>query len=83
VTPKDTLSCWFVLPHYDHGNVLVGIRKSDGKQVETSRVVSVDGCLARTLNSVYRLGDPSPTYLEWLQAQGYAYDPERPIRSVG
>ena len=59
---------------------LVGER--DGKTIQTSAIVDVDGKTVYTRNSVYILMDPHPEYVAWMKEKKFAYDPEQPIRIV-
>lgn len=56
-------------------------KKSDGKKIRSSRIVSVlSGRSVQTLYTVYELGEPSADYLDWLKSNGYDYDPENPLK---
>jgi hypothetical protein len=41
----------------------------------------VDGSVVTTRSgTLYRLLDPDPGYILWLEAQGLAFDPAAPVR---
>lgn len=44
-------------------------RFSDGRSVTTSRIVELDlkNKIAQTKNTKYKLGEPNPNYLKWLE----------------
>lgn len=68
------------------GIVLRGRREGDdpGDFVRTSRVVAAEGRFAETASgSVYELRDADPHFLEQLRKDGFAFDPENPIRVKG
>ena len=62
---------------------LVGFRDYEDKRVITSSIVEVNGCniITRT-GSTYILEDINPQYLAWMQANGYEYDPNNPIKLI-
>ncbi len=67
-----------------HGKVYGHPRKPDGSEVSTSAMVDADGRLVWTKSGTcYELGEIDPEYLEYLQAKGIPYDPEKPIRVRG
>lgn len=79
------IGCWFTTrDDYDApelGPRIVGTREGETKQVRTATVVEVDGRFVKTASgSVYELGDADPDFVRHLEASGYAFDPENPIR---
>lgn len=62
------------------GQVFGHPRKPDGMVVTTSAIVSVDGRMVQTTNTLYELFAPSSVYLVWLQEQGLKLDAENPIK---
>jgi len=62
---------------YDHPDP----RHYDGKNIQTSAVVEVDGMSIKTYSGTnYFLEDPHPDYLEYLKTIGYDFDPDNPIK---
>ncbi len=55
------------------GQVRGDARFPDGSRVVTSRVleIDVDRGTARTGRSLYRLGEPSPRFLDWTRVRGH------------
>ena len=54
----------------------------DGQKVRTSAIHEANGRLIRTESgSLYELiGPPNAGYMQWLDSNGRAYDPECPIK---
>lgn len=68
---------------YLKGHVFGHPKYEDNSVIVTSGIVSVSGRKITTKRSVYVLdGDPHPTYSQWLEENGFAYDPEQPIKVV-
>jgi len=54
--------------------------KADGSVVQTNTIASAVGRLVTTESgTVYRLGDPSPNYRQWLLEHRPNWDAENPI----
>jgi hypothetical protein len=54
-----------------HGDVYNHPRLGDLKDVTTSSIVSVDGCMVETRSgTVYELGEPSADYVNWCREHG-------------
>lgn len=64
------------------GGVVTGHpTKPDGTHVQTSPIVRSRGRLCTTqTGTVYRLGEPCPSYREWLDIYRPDWDPEHPVR---
>lgn len=63
---------------------LTGLRDGVGHRVLTTPILSAVGRVVTTESgSVYKLGEIEPGYLEWMQENGIACDPERPVRVHG
>lgn len=55
----------------------------NGKRVQTSRIVNVDGNLITTKNSTYRLLEPAKDYIEYLKSKNIELPTrEEPIRWI-
>ena len=66
------------------GDVFGDPSRQDGRRICTTRVVKVDGRVITTKSgSVYRLGDPSTGYRQWLRENRPGWNPEQPITLLG
>jgi hypothetical protein len=65
-----------------NGKVYGHPRFPNGHGVVTSQIEEANSRVVRTRSgSLYKLGTPSKTYLDWLQHNGIAYNEEEPIRT--
>lgn len=81
------------LSHYDapecnysylQGTVFGHPSKKDGTKVITSKIVlSHKTIVATQSGNLYRLGQPSKDYLEWLEKTGILFDCNEPLKLVG
>ena len=63
------------------GTVFGHPKLDDGRKIETSAIVSAHGMCITTANTTYLLkGPPDPGYLEYLKIEGFAFDPDNPIK---
>jgi hypothetical protein len=62
------------------GNVYGHPRHRDGAFLITTNIQGTDGRFVFTRNTVYLLGNPSDTYLAWLDKLGIKIDPKAPIK---
>ena len=52
-----------------------------GRAVTSSPIADADGSVVMTRSgTLYRLLDPDPGYILWLESQGLAFDPVAPVR---
>jgi hypothetical protein len=57
--------------------------KEDGKEVVTSFITNIEGNIVTTYSgSKYILGPPNPEYLEFLNKNGFVFDPADPLKSM-
>lgn len=68
---------------YLSGNVYGYPGRPDGHPVTTGHIYDAEGRMAYGKRTAYLLGEPAPEYLAWLEKEGIAFDPERPIVMVG
>lgn len=64
---------------YDHPTA----RHFDGKEIQTSRVMSADGRTVQTRNTTYELGEADPDFVQWMEDNDIKFDPENPITLKG
>jgi hypothetical protein len=80
---KGTIDNW-----YTSGNsfaapelsILVVCGDFNNKKIQTSKILDVDGAFIKTVNSVYKLGDPAPEFIQWLSDNNKSFDPKNPIK---
>ncbi len=65
---------------YLHGTIKGHPTRPDGQKVKTSNIVRSEGDLVFTKNSIYKLGQPDPKWLDWMEENGIQFDPENPIK---
>ena len=67
-------------PTYLCGEAYGHPRYENGAKIRTSIIVDVSGRQVITISgTVYELGEIRPEYRQWLDDNGFAYDPDNPI----